>query len=205
MSAEPAVRYVVFIVCWNNDAPASRAAIATAAIVDRRPTAKTEAGRNPTPFARFLTVRSECFVNSGGDSRDAGMTGAGHSKVDGSSSRGRRGGTLIPIGVGQQNPRLHADGVLSFGHCKEEISTSRMRFASCILSFTSWQTWQRPTLPRLETKYHRRWGVSRPSSEWDRVQPPRHSHQVSEEVKDFWSFCVRRSDAHLGTRRRRPC
>ena len=46
---------------------------------------------------------------------------------------------------------------------------------SCVL-----QTWQRPTLPRLETKYHRRWGVSRPSSEWDRVQPPRQNHQVGE-------------------------
>ena len=43
-----------------------------------------------------------------------------------------------------------------------------------------WQTWQRPTLPRLETKYHQRWSVSRPSSEWDRVQPLRHNHQVSE-------------------------
>ena len=42
----------------------------------------------------------------------------------------------------------------------------------------TWQTWQRPTLPRLKTKYHRRRGVSRPSSEWDRVQPPRHNHQV---------------------------
>ena len=42
------------------------------------------------------------------------------------------------------------------------------------------QTWQRPTLPRLETKYHQRWSVSRPSSEWDRVQPLRHDHQVSE-------------------------
>jgi hypothetical protein len=41
------------------------------------------------------------------------------------------------------------------------------------------QTWQRPTLPCLKTKYHQRWGVSRPSSEWDRVQPPRHNHQVS--------------------------
>lgn len=41
-----------------------------------------------------------------------------------------------------------------------------------------WQTWQRPTLPRLETKYHQRWSVSRPSSEWDRVQPLRHNHQV---------------------------
>ena len=43
----------------------------------------------------------------------------------------------------------------------------------------SLQIWQRPTLPRLKTKYHRRRGVSRPSSEWDRVQPPRHNHQVS--------------------------
>jgi hypothetical protein len=42
------------------------------------------------------------------------------------------------------------------------------------------QTWQRPTLPRLKTKYHRRWGISRPCSEWERVQPPRHNHQVSE-------------------------
>src|SRR5438067_13886043 len=41
-----------------------------------------------------------------------------------------------------------------------------------------WQTWHRPTLPRLETKYHQRWSVSRPSSEWDRVQPLRHNHQV---------------------------
>ena len=40
------------------------------------------------------------------------------------------------------------------------------------------QTWQRLTLPRLETKYHQRWSVSRPSSEWDRVQPLRHNHQV---------------------------
>ena len=59
-------------------------------------------------------------------------------------------------------------------------------------SFTVLQTWQRPTLPRLETEYHQRWGVSRPSSEWDRVQPPRHSHQVSETVKDFWSSANRR-------------
>lgn len=40
------------------------------------------------------------------------------------------------------------------------------------------QTWQRPTLPRLKTKYHWRWGVSRPCSEWERVQPPRNNHQV---------------------------
>ena len=42
------------------------------------------------------------------------------------------------------------------------------------------KTWRRPTLPRLETKYHRRRGFSRPSSEWDRVWTPRHGHQVVE-------------------------
>ena len=46
-----------------------------------------------------------------------------------------------------------------------------------------WQTWRRPTFPRLETKYHRRWGVSRPSSEWDRVRPPRCNHQVGQSQK----------------------
>ena len=52
------------------------------------------------------------------------------------------------------------------------------------------QTWQRPTLPCLKTKYHRRWGVSRPSSEWDRVQPPRQNHQVSKVhvISRSWSF-----------------
>ena len=50
-----------------------------------------------------------------------------------------------------------------------------------------WQTWQRPTLPCLQTKYHRRRGVSRPSSEWDRVQPPRNNHQVGE-MHVNWSF-----------------
>ena len=50
----------------------------------------------------------------------------------------------------------------------------KRRKRMCVL-----QTWQRLTLPRLETKYHQRWSVSRPSSEWDRVQPLRHNHQVS--------------------------
>ena len=35
-------------------------------------------------------------------------------------------------------------------------------------------TWRRPTLPRLETQYHGRFGVSRPSSEWGRVGHPRY-------------------------------
>jgi hypothetical protein len=61
-------------------------------------------------------------------------------------------------------------------HCEEEIALT--------IRPTALYAWQRPTLPRLETKYHRRWGVSRPSSEWDRVQPPRHSHQADEAVRD---------------------
>lgn len=37
-----------------------------------------------------------------------------------------------------------------------------------------WKTWRRPTFPRLKPQYHRRWGFSRPSSGWDRVDhsPP---------------------------------
>ena len=51
------------------------------------------------------------------------------------------------------------------------------------------RTWRRPTLPRLETKYHRRWSVSRPGSEWDRVRPLRHGHQVgpSQRCARSWS------------------
>ena len=44
----------------------------------------------------------------------------------------------------------------------------------------SWRTWRRPTLPRLETQYHRRCRLSRPSSEWDRVGQRRYGHQVGE-------------------------
>jgi hypothetical protein len=43
-----------------------------------------------------------------------------------------------------------------------------------------WQTWRRLTLPRLKTQYHQRWGFSRPSSGWDRVQAPRSGHQVGQ-------------------------
>jgi hypothetical protein len=39
--------------------------------------------------------------------------------------------------------------------------------------------WRRPTLPCLEAQYHGRCGVSRPSSEWDRVGHPRHDHQAN--------------------------
>ena len=70
---------------------------------------------------------------------------------------------------------LRGPGPVGGPVCKEKISlASDLDVSStCVL-----QTWQRPTLPRLETKYHQRWSVSRPSSEWDRVQPLRHNHQV---------------------------
>lgn len=47
-------------------------------------------------------------------------------------------------------------------------------------------------------KYHRRWGISRSSSEWDRVHPPRHNHQVNEtvkfvyEVSEFLAYVIKR-------------
>ena len=44
----------------------------------------------------------------------------------------------------------------------------------------AWKAWRRPTLPRLETQYHWRGGVSRPSSGWDRVFLPRCDHQAVE-------------------------
>jgi len=40
--------------------------------------------------------------------------------------------------------------------------------------------WRRPTLPPLERQYHGRWGVSRPSSGWDRVFQLRDGHQATE-------------------------
>ncbi len=38
---------------------------------------------------------------------------------------------------------------------------------------------RRPTFPRLEAQYHGRWGVSRPSSGWDRVYHPRDDHRAT--------------------------
>ena len=46
-----------------------------------------------------------------------------------------------------------------------------------------WKTWRRPTLPCLRTQYHGRWGFSRPSSGWDRVQAPRDNHQVVQPIQ----------------------
>src|SRR5690606_33432436 len=42
--------------------------------------------------------------------------------------------------------------------------------------------WRRPTLPCLETKYHRRSLVSRPSSRWDRVGHRRYGHQAMKQA-----------------------
>ena len=69
------------------------------------------------------------------------------------------------------------------------------------------QTWQRPTLPRLETKYHRRWGVSRPCSERERVQPPRNNHQVGEtHIKSRSCSCLFQDATFIGQHRQaRDC
>ena len=68
-----------------------------------------------------------------------------------------------------------------------------------------WETWRRPTLPRLKTKYHWRGGFSRPSSEWDRVCTPRHGHQVTEtHRRTYEAVCSRwlktRNQAHRARR-----
>ena len=48
--------------------------------------------------------------------------------------------------------------------------------------------WRRPTLPRLKTQYHGRWGVSRPCSGWERVYQPRDGHQATgpDPLDDGW-------------------
>ena len=51
-------------------------------------------------------------------------------------------------------------------------------------------------------QYHRRRGVSRPSSEWDRVQNPRYDHQAGKARKFTRNTVVGKS--HLGGRHRRP-
>ena len=55
-----------------------------------------------------------------------------------------------------------------------------------VLMGVGWRTWRRPTLPCLETQYHGRWGFSRPSSGWDRVQAPRQSHQVVQPTPEWF-------------------
>ena len=64
-------------------------------------------------------------------------------------------------------------------------------------------TWRRPTLPRLETQYHGRFGVSRPSSEWGRVGHPRYGHQVEEPSRHPAKSATWRAPRPVGARRRR--
>jgi hypothetical protein len=61
------------------------------------------------------------------------------------------------------------------GRCRSSAIGSR---------WTSGSTWRRPALPPLLGQYPGRGGVSRPSSEWGRVGPPRCDHQVEPEVQD---------------------
>ena len=66
---------------------------------------------------------------------------------------------------------------------------------------------RRPTFPRLEAQYHGRWGVSRPSSGWDRVWQPRDGHRATGPERAGWVWiwcvcavgcCVRRSPCGSG-------
>ena len=105
---------------------------------------------------------------------------------------------------------------LFFDQCEEAAVkrpcigfVKREAFKTCV-----WQTWQRPTLPCLKTKYHWRRGVSRPCSEWERVQPPRNNHQVGKthvlfkklvfcalaaQSRAFERYCVRKHDRASAT------
>ena len=64
-------------------------------------------------------------------------------------------------------PRVKSMSDYNFGIVSEEVPCA-------------WKTWQRPTLPGLKAQYHQRWGLSRPSSGWDRVQILRYNHQIIE-------------------------
>jgi hypothetical protein len=70
-------------------------------------------------------------------------------------------------------------------------SSVAKRASAANSSTCPWQAWRRPTLPRLETQYHRRWSFSRPSSGWDRVFTLRQYHQASEGQSEIWSQRIR--------------
>ena len=53
------------------------------------------------------------------------------------------------------------------------------RSSSCLGWRSGRAARRRPTLPRLVAQYHGRWGVSRPSSGWDRVWLPRGGHRAT--------------------------
>ena len=56
-------------------------------------------------------------------------------------------------------------------------STPRRWWCGCVGSGLAAR--RRPTLPQLGLQYHGRWGVSRPSSGWDRVLRPRDGHRAT--------------------------
>ena len=56
-------------------------------------------------------------------------------------------------------------------------STPRCWWCGCVGSGLAAR--RRPTLPQLGLQYHGRWGVSRPSSGWDRVLRPRDGHRAT--------------------------
>ena len=56
--------------------------------------------------------------------------------------------------------------------------TMALRITKLVCNTCDWKTRRRPTLPCLKTKYHRRYRLSRPSSEWDRVGHLCHNHLV---------------------------
>ena len=61
---------------------------------------------------------------------------------------------------------------------KQRSSYHGTKITKLVKNTCGWKTRRRPTLPCLKTKYHRRYRLSRPSSEWDRVGHLRHNHLV---------------------------
>ena len=61
---------------------------------------------------------------------------------------------------------------------KQQSSNNGAKITKLEINTCGWKTRQRPTLPCLKTKYHRRYKLSLPSSEWDRVGHLCHNHLV---------------------------
>ena len=61
---------------------------------------------------------------------------------------------------------------------KQRSNNHGTKVTKLVKNTCGWKTRQRPTLPCLKTKYHRRYRLSRPSSEWDRVGHLCHNHLV---------------------------
>ena len=61
---------------------------------------------------------------------------------------------------------------------KQRSNNHGTKITKLVKNTCGWKTRRRPTLPCLKTKYHRRYRLSRPSSEWDRVGHLCHNHLV---------------------------